>query len=61
MNEFIKQTELINTDKLFNGKFYADAEDFARGIKSVSDISGLSGKITKTDFLAWSFLPFKKE
>ena len=73
MNEFNNDLKLIDIEKLFAGKQFATAEDFSRefgcskgkgysiirGIKSVSDISKLSGKVTKTDVLVWSFLPLK--
>ncbi len=63
----------LNIDRLFDNKLYADAEDFARefscskgvgyklirSVKAVSDISNLSGKVTKADVLAWLFSPFK--
>ena len=32
-----------------------------RAIKSVSDIAGLKGKVTKTDYEAWFTRPIKKD
>lgn len=73
MNEISNNEKTINIESLFNGKLYAGKADFMREfgcgrntayrlireIKDVSDISSMSGKVTKTDFLVWSLLPFK--
>ena len=64
----------MNIEKLFNGKAYADKEDFKRefncgtdkaisiirAIKSISNIANIKGRVVETDVILWLNLPLNK-